>query len=60
MKVQEAMKLKFQVTTNHQPCCGCIHFNKCGSVIKSAPFSCDDRITVDELERFPTKNEMYR
>lgn len=59
MKVQESMKLKSQETVK-QPCCGCIHFNKCGSVTKSAPFSCNDRITVDELGRFPTKNEIYR
>lgn len=38
-----------------QPCCGCIHFVKCGSVTKSAPFNCEKRITVDELGKFPTK-----
>ena len=27
-----------------QPCCGCIFFNKCGSVSNATPFHCDKTI----------------
>lgn len=59
MEVQEAMWLKSQETIN-QPCYGCIHFDKCGEVTNSAPFNCNDRITVAEYGHIPTKEERMK
>lgn len=41
-----------------QPCCGCIFFNKCGSVSNATPFHCDKRITVEEYGHIPTEKEI--
>lgn len=41
-----------------QPCCGCIFFNKCGSILNVYPFKCDKRITVEEFGHIPTEKEI--
>ena len=52
------MKKSVRERVIEQPCCGCILFRECGSIVNSIPFKCDKRMTVEEFGHIPTYEEI--